>query len=95
MPAAARAGVSSACTAGAAFSSSRTRCMNPLASTSAAAFPRIPAIQPMETAVQASWHSMVVDEMGCGARRSGSRPTRRSPARSWPAPVRAGAARPR
>ena len=55
MPPAARAGVSSACTAGAVFSSSRTRSMNPLPSTSAAAFPRIPAIHPAETATPARW----------------------------------------
>ncbi len=54
---AARAGVSSACTAGAVFSSSRTCSMNPLVSTRAAAFPRIPAIHPVETATPASWHS--------------------------------------
>ena len=34
--------------------------MNPLASTSAAAFPRIPAIHPVETAMPASWHSSSV-----------------------------------
>jgi hypothetical protein len=56
-PVPARAGVSSARTAGAVFSSSRTRSMNPLASTSAAVLPRIPAIQPAETATPASWHS--------------------------------------
>ena len=60
VPPAARAGVSSACTAGAARSSSRTRVMNPLASTSPAAFPRIPAIHPAETATPASWHSRTV-----------------------------------
>jgi len=57
VPPAARAGVSSACTAAAAFSNSRTRSMNPLDSTSAAAFPRIPAIHPVEAATPASWHS--------------------------------------
>jgi hypothetical protein len=31
--------------------------MNPLASTSEAARPRIPAIHPVETAIPASWHS--------------------------------------
>ena len=42
-----RAGrVSSACTAGAVFSSVRTRFMKPLASTSPATLPQIPAIQP-------------------------------------------------
>jgi hypothetical protein len=61
VPPAARAGASSACTAGAVFSSSRTRSMNPLASTSEAARPRIPAIHPVETAIPASWHSSSVD----------------------------------
>ena len=60
VPPAARAGVSSACTAGAVCSSSRTRSTNPLASTSAAAFPRIPAIHPAETVTPASWHSSSV-----------------------------------
>jgi hypothetical protein len=59
-PPAARAGVSSACTAAAVLSSSRTRPMNPLASTSAAAFPRIPAIHPAETRRPASSHSSSV-----------------------------------
>ena len=35
--------------------------MNPLASTSEAARPRIPAIHPVETAMPASWHSSSVD----------------------------------
>ena len=65
VPPDARAGVSSACTAWAVFSSSRTRSMNPLASTSAAAFPRTPAIHPVETATPASWHNSTVDrQMG-------------------------------
>ena len=69
VPLAARAGVSSAWTAGADFSSSRTRSMNPLASTSTAAFPRIPAIHPVETPMPASWHSSsVARQMGCGGR---------------------------
>ena len=34
--------------------------MNPLPSTRAAAFPRIPAIHPMETRRPASWHSSSV-----------------------------------
>ncbi len=39
--------------------------MNPLSSASAAAFPRIPAIHPAETAMPASWHSSTVDrQMG-------------------------------
>ena len=53
IPSAARAGVSSACTAGAVFSSSRTRPGNPLCFTSAAAFPRMSAIHPVETAMPA------------------------------------------
>lgn len=60
VPPAARAGVSSAWTAGAAFSSSRTRSMNPLASTRAAALPRMPAIHPVQTVMPASWHSSSV-----------------------------------
>ena len=59
IPPAVRAGVSSAYTAGAAFSSSRTRSMNPLAPISAAALPRMPAIHPVETVMPASWHSSV------------------------------------
>jgi hypothetical protein len=55
IPPAARAGVSSACTAGASFSSSFTRSMNPLPATSAAAFPRTPATQPVETVTPAIW----------------------------------------
>jgi hypothetical protein len=55
-----RPGLSSACTAGADFSSSRTRSMNPLASTRPAAFLRIPAIHPAETRRPASWHSSSV-----------------------------------
>jgi hypothetical protein len=35
--------------------------MNPLASTSEAALPRIPAIRPVETAIPASWHNSSVD----------------------------------
>jgi len=34
--------------------------MNPLASTSPAALPRIPAIHPVETATPASWHNSTV-----------------------------------
>ena len=60
VPPAARAGVSSAWTAGAVFSSSRTRSVNPLSSISTAAFPLIPAIDPVETATPASWHSSCV-----------------------------------
>jgi hypothetical protein len=60
IPPAARAGVSSACTAGASRSSSRTRSANPLAPISAAAFPRMPAIHPAETVRPASWHSSSV-----------------------------------
>lgn len=64
-PPAARAGVSSACTAGAACSSSRTRATNPLASISAAALPRTPAIQPVDTTIPAIWHKSSVDrQMG-------------------------------
>jgi hypothetical protein len=35
--------------------------MNPLASTRDAAFPRIPAIHPVDTAMPASWHRSSVD----------------------------------
>ena len=60
IPPAVRAGVSSAYTVGAAFSSSRTRSVNPLAPISAAALPRMPAIHPVETVMPASWHSSSV-----------------------------------
>ena len=53
IPPAARAGVSSACTAGAVLSSSRARSVNPLSATSAAALPRMPAIQPVDAATPA------------------------------------------
>ena len=49
IPPAARAGVSSACTASACPSRSFTRSRNPLDSTRAAAFARTPAIQPADT----------------------------------------------
>ena len=52
-PPAARAGVSSACTASASFSSPATRSMKPLDSISRAAFARTPATQPAETAIPA------------------------------------------
>jgi hypothetical protein len=34
--------------------------MNPLASASAAAFPRMPAIHPVDTVIPASWHNSTV-----------------------------------
>ena len=60
VPPAARAGVSSAWTAGAALSSSRTRPVNPLSPISAAALARIPAIHPVEAVIPASWHNSTV-----------------------------------
>ena len=50
---AARAGVSSACTASASFSRPATRSMKPLDSTRAAAFARTDAIHPAETRMPA------------------------------------------
>jgi hypothetical protein len=66
IPPAARAGVSSACTASACRSSSFTRSMNPLDPISAAALARTPAIQPADTRIPAIW------AISAAARRDGT-----------------------